>query len=119
MSASRATSPLQLRWLRLTPGDTKFTPPRTPANLVARRRLVRQLVDTDAELVTVTAPAGYGKTTLLAEWAQATQLPIAWLTLETTDTEPAALLTSLTGALETLEPVRSRPSGWPRAWTGT
>jgi LuxR family maltose regulon positive regulatory protein len=40
----------------------------------------------------VSAPAGWGKTTLVAEWAHQTDLPVAWVDLEEADNDPVALL---------------------------
>ncbi|MDA0181358.1 LuxR C-terminal-related transcriptional regulator [Solirubrobacter phytolaccae] len=50
-----------------------------PASAVPRTRLVRQLTTTDAPIVLVVAPAGYGKTTLLEEWAARDPRPFTWL----------------------------------------
>ena len=50
-------------------------------------------------LVCVCAPAGYGKTTLLRQWAAADDRPVAWLTLDDGDNDPALLLGYLTAAL--------------------
>ena len=46
------------------------------------------------------APTGYGKTTLLAQWAAKDRRPFAWLTLDDRDNDPAVLLTSITAALD-------------------
>ena len=46
-------------------------------------------------MVGITAPAGYGKSTLLAEWAHAEDRPVAWVSLDRFDDDPAALLTVL------------------------
>jgi LuxR family maltose regulon positive regulatory protein len=52
----------------------------------------------------LTAPAGFGKTNLLIEWAGKTKLPIAWLTLDSGDNDPVRLFQYVIGALRTLEP---------------
>ena len=54
----------------------------------------------DHRVVAVTAPAGYGKSTLLAEWAHVEDRPIAWVSLDTFDDDPAALLFTLAAAYE-------------------
>jgi ATP/maltotriose-dependent transcriptional regulator MalT len=55
-------------------------PPARPAGLVARPRLVRRLVEAhDIPLALLVAPAGYGKTTLLAEWADNDPRSFAWM----------------------------------------
>src|SRR4051812_43644315 len=60
------------------------TPARAPfrPGLVARERLVARLAAArHAPLVLLVAPAGYGKTTTLAEWAEQDERPFAWVTL--------------------------------------
>src|SRR5512135_320429 len=56
--------------------------PRPRRGVVARTALVGRLRTTDAPVVTVVAPAGFGKTTLLAQWAERDPRPCAWLSLE-------------------------------------
>jgi LuxR family maltose regulon positive regulatory protein len=71
--------------------------------LVARARLVRRLMEVrDVSLALLVAPAGYGKTTTLLEWAQHDERPFAWVALERADDEPAHLLASLARATDTL-----------------
>jgi LuxR family maltose regulon positive regulatory protein len=68
--------------------------------MVVRTLLVRRLRGAGGvPLVLVVAPAGYGKTTLLAQWADRDRRPFAWLTLEQADNDPAQLLTSITSVL--------------------
>jgi LuxR family transcriptional regulator, maltose regulon positive regulatory protein len=55
--------------------------------------------------VTVVAPAGYGKTTLLALWAAADDRPFAWLSLDAYDNDPIILLTHLAVALDRISPL--------------
>jgi LuxR family maltose regulon positive regulatory protein len=55
----------------------------------------------------VLAPAGYGKTTLLADWAAADDRPFAWVRLSATERDPLRLVSALATALEAIEPV-----GW-------
>jgi len=68
---------------------TRFRPPPLRRDLVARPRL-RALLDagTERSLTLVSAPAGFGKTTLLAEWAAAAVRPVAWLSLDEADADP-------------------------------
>ncbi len=56
-------------------------------------------------VVSIAASAGYGKTTLLAQWAAAEGRPVAWLTLDDLDNDPAVLLSYLAAALDRIEPV--------------
>jgi LuxR family maltose regulon positive regulatory protein len=73
------------------------TPPVTfGPGLVARARLVRRLMEVrDASLALLVAPAGYGKTTTLLEWAQHDARAFAWVALERADDEPERLRASL------------------------
>jgi LuxR family transcriptional regulator, maltose regulon positive regulatory protein len=82
---------------------TKLRVPRTRPNLVARPRL-RDALATGEErpLTLVSAPAGFGKTTLLAEWLEdrsGDERFVAWLSLEESDNDPARFLTYLITAL--------------------
>ncbi|HLO32056.1 MAG TPA: LuxR C-terminal-related transcriptional regulator [Anaerolineales bacterium] len=50
----------------------------------------------------ISAPAGFGKTTLLSEWIVGTRRPVAWLSLDEPDNDPTRFLTYLVAALETI-----------------
>jgi LuxR family maltose regulon positive regulatory protein len=70
---------------------------------VVRRRLVDRLDQAgDRPVVLVSAPAGFGKTTLLAQWLASSPLPriTAWVTLDPADEDPVRLWTYLATALE-------------------
>jgi LuxR family maltose regulon positive regulatory protein len=54
-------------------------------------------------LTLVSAPAGFGKTTLLAQWIAESGLPAAWLSLEAEDNDPTRFLSYLIAALQTLD----------------
>jgi LuxR family maltose regulon positive regulatory protein len=58
-----------------------------------------------ARLVSVVAPPGYGKTTLLAQWAERRVGRVAWITVDGRDNDPAVLLTYLAAALDRVEPI--------------
>src|SRR5689334_19655404 len=78
--------------------------PRLPAQHVSRSRLLALLEqDVTRPLTLISAPAGSGKTTLLAEWASATTMPVAWLSLEATENDPTRFLAYLTAALNRLD----------------
>jgi LuxR family maltose regulon positive regulatory protein len=49
----------------------------------------------ECTLMLVSAPAGFGKTTLLAQWLAESGMPVAWLSLEAQDNDPVRLPTSL------------------------
>jgi LuxR family maltose regulon positive regulatory protein len=59
----------------------------------------------EARVVHITAPAGYGKTTLLAQWAARDPRPFAWVSLDRRDNDPAALLTYLASAIDAIQQV--------------
>jgi LuxR family maltose regulon positive regulatory protein len=69
---------------------TKIGVPRTRADLLPRSYLLTHLAEATArELVLVSTPAGFGKTTLLASWARNTGKTVAWLSLDQDDNDPA------------------------------
>ena len=80
--------------------QSSITPPRLPVQHVARPRLLALLGQGLRGPVTlVSAPAGSGKTTLLAEWAATIARPVAWLSCEEAENDPARFLSSLIAAL--------------------
>lgn len=110
---------------------TKFQPPRPPPALIRRTRLVAALREAliSSRLTLISAPAGYGKTTLLAALAAAPgdfapgsgsvraagaacvpgesmgpARPLAWLTLDVEDNDPTVFLAGLIAALRRLQP---------------
>ena len=81
---------------------------RTPpviARIVPRPRLTR-LLSSASQLVVLAAPAGYGKTTALCEWAAHDERPFAWVRLEPEDDDPTCLEASVALAVERVEPER-------------
>src|SRR5918994_5368463 len=81
----------------------KLYVPRHRADAVPRSRLHERL-DEGArhDLTVVSAPAGFGKTTLLADWSQRSELPVAWVSLDERDDDPARFLLYLITAIETI-----------------
>ncbi len=83
---------------------TKLYVPKLRSGSVRRPRLLERLQrSAAARLVLVSAPAGFGKTTLLAEWLDAGSVSgrsVAWLALDRTDNQPAAFWTYVTAALQ-------------------
>ena len=65
---------------------------------VSRGRLIERARASGARVVSVAAPAGYGKSTLLAEWAATERRHVAWASLDRTDVDPAALLSVIAAA---------------------
>jgi LuxR family transcriptional regulator, maltose regulon positive regulatory protein len=83
---------------------TKLHVPRPRTHLVPRARLVERLRHgVSRPLTLVSAPAGYGKTTLLAQWFMESGLPVAWLSLEAEDNDPTRFLSYLVVALQTID----------------
>ena len=87
--------------------ETKLYIPRWRSGLVPRARLIERL-DQGAErkLTLVSAPAGFGKTTLLAEWVAATpagERPAAWVALDQSDNDPALFWAYFIAALQTVQ----------------
>ena len=56
------------------------------------------------KLTLVSAPAGFGKTTLVTEWLSRLEHPVAWLSLDEEDNDPARFLSYLVAALQTVDP---------------
>jgi LuxR family maltose regulon positive regulatory protein len=81
---------------------TKLHVPRPRTHLVPRAHLVERLQHgMDRALTLVSAPAGFGKTTLLAQWCAGSGKPVAWLSLEAEDNDPTRFLAYLIAALQT------------------
>lgn len=67
--------------------QTKLYPPRLPGGLVYRRHLIEQLDQSPNRLTIVSAPAGYGKSTLVTQWMESGARQYAWLSLDPYDTD--------------------------------
>jgi len=83
---------------------TKLFPPRPRVDLVHRERLIELLrTGVSAPLTVVRAPAGWGKSTLVAEWVHRDRVPVGWVSLDAGDDDPhrfwAYLLTAVDRAL--------------------
>ena len=88
---------------------TKVHVPPLHGNLVNRGSLVSRLnegIARGCRLTLISAPAGYGKSTLLSEWNAQAGLPVAWLSLEKGENTPARFWSYFIAALNTLEPVQ-------------
>jgi len=84
--------------------ESKFHPPRARTGIVIRTALVERLAATTAPVITVAAPPGYGKTTLMAQWAERTGSRVAWLSCDAGDNDPVVLLSALAVALDRIGP---------------
>lgn len=108
---------LQVKPAQVTPGAapapdpdipllaTKVHVPQPSPHLVPRARLIERLQrGLEQTLILVSAPAGFGKTTLLAQWLAESRLPAAWLSLDADDDDPLRFVAAFLGALQTLDP---------------
>src|SRR5262245_19444010 len=88
--------------------ETKLYLPRVRRQLVSRARLVDALRRTlESSLTLISAPAGFGKTTLLADWIAAMpaeQASFAWLSLDEQDNNPHVFWTYVIAALRRVAP---------------
>ena len=85
---------------------TKLNVPSTRTNIVTRSRLLRRLDEgTSRKLTLISAPAGFGKTTVLGDWILRSALPVGWISLDAEDNDPARFLSYLVAALRTVEAV--------------
>ena len=78
--------------------EAKLTVPHPRPGSVSRAALIETAREGDCRVVGITAPAGYGKSTLLAEWADLEDRRVAWVSLDRLDDDPSALLTLLASA---------------------
>lgn len=84
---------------------TKLTIPSFPrTEYVSRQRLLNQCEQIEQKKVTICiAPAGYGKTTLMAEWAVRNRHPVAWVSLDKSDNNPVRFWAHVIAALSFIE----------------
>ena len=83
-----------------------YVPPPRP-KVVLRPRLIERLnegIAASRKLTLISAAAGFGKTTLVSEWIAGCDRPVAWLSLDEGDNDPAQFLTYLISALQTFAP---------------
>ena len=86
----------------------KLLRPRVRPGTIGRPALIERLARGDTSIVSVSAPAGYGKTTLLAQWAECNGQAFAWVSVDEADNDPKVLLTYVATALDAVEPVDGR-----------
>src|SRR5436190_8513487 len=83
----------------------RIRPPASPSDLVSRPRLLRRLDEAAGLSCLVAAPAGFGKTTLMAQWArQAESGRVAWLSIDETEAEPSFFWAAVAAALRAVDP---------------
>ncbi len=93
--------------------EAKITVPNPQPGSVSRAPLIRAARESGCRVIGVTAPAGYGKSTLLIEWARSERRPVGWVSLDRLDDDPSALLmllasafTRVTGRTDLIDDVR-------------
>src|ERR1700727_519507 len=89
---------------------SKLRRPLARPGAIRRAALLEKLdLDSSGPIVSVQAPAGYGKSTLLAQWAGSiSSQAIAWVSVDEQDNDPKLLLTYVAKALDAIEPVGGR-----------
>lgn len=85
--------------------STKLYIPHSRPDLVRRSHLIDHLnLGLHGKLALVSAPAGFGKTTLVTEWLASIERPAVWLSLDENDSDPVRFLTYIVSAFQTLAP---------------
>jgi LuxR family transcriptional regulator, maltose regulon positive regulatory protein len=88
---------------------SKLRRPLVRHGTVRRSPLVERLAHGDRRpIVSVVAPPGYGKTTVLAQWAERNGQSFAWVSVDEQDNDPKVLLTYVAQALDAVEPIDER-----------
>ncbi len=86
--------------------ESKLRPPAPRPGIVHRAGLLDRLAaGPPTPVISVVAPAGYGKTTLLAQWAERCAPRAAWVSVDDRDNDPAVLLAHLVAAIDRIEPI--------------
>src|SRR6476661_6502868 len=81
-----------------------YIPPPAPKAVPRPHLLARLNAGLHRPLTLISAPAGFGKTTLVSAWVAGCGRPVAWLSLDAGDSDPARFLTYLVAALRTIAP---------------
>jgi LuxR family transcriptional regulator, maltose regulon positive regulatory protein len=81
-----------------------FAPPPSPQSVLRQRLLQRLDAGLQGKLTLVCAPAGFGKSTLVAAWVQACEHPSAWLSLDEADRDVDQFVAYLTASLRSVSP---------------
>jgi len=82
---------------------TKLYIPPARLKVILRPNLIERLNEgLHCKLTLISAPAGFGKTTLVSEWVAGCKRPVAWLSLDEGDNDPTCFLTYLVAALQTI-----------------
>ena len=87
--------------------EAKLAAPSIRSGTVAKADVITQLCTMNVPITSVVAPAGYGKTTLYARWAEADPRPFAWVALDARDNDAVVFLRYIAAALHQVEPLPS------------
>jgi LuxR family transcriptional regulator, maltose regulon positive regulatory protein len=88
---------------------SKLRPPAVRSGTIRRPSLIERLAgDASRPVVSVVAPAGYGKTTLLSHWAENSSQAFAWVSVDEEDNDPKVLLSYVARALDAVQLVGSQ-----------
>ena len=88
---------------------SKLRPPPGRSGTIRRSSLLERLArDDSCPIVSVVAPPGYGKTTLLSHWAERNGQAFAWVSIDEKDNDPRVLLSYVAKALDAVQPVGGR-----------
>jgi LuxR family transcriptional regulator, maltose regulon positive regulatory protein len=85
--------------------EVKLAGPSSRPGTVAKADAIARLCTSTLPFATVVAPAGYGKTTLLAKWAEADPRPFAWVALDGRDDDALVFLRYIAAAIHGVEPI--------------
>jgi LuxR family transcriptional regulator, maltose regulon positive regulatory protein len=116
--ARLALEPRTATRLATVPVTRLRRPPRLRPGMLRRERLLRRLAHSShVPFVLLVAPAGYGKTTLLAQWLQSERRKTGWISLDEADDDPGRVLAVVANALDEIQPgrLRSVPDGEVRS----
>ena len=85
--------------------EVKLGVPVVREGTVAKTELIGRLSESEHPFVSVLAPAGYGKTTLLAKWTEADPRRFAWVALDGRDADAVVFLRHIAAAIHRIEPL--------------
>ncbi|MDY7031327.1 MAG: LuxR C-terminal-related transcriptional regulator [Thermodesulfobacteriota bacterium] len=88
----------------LIPLRTKLCVPPPLSSWISRSHLIKRMDEGfERKLTCISAPAGFGKTTLLVDWIHQNKIPVAWLSVDKGDNDPVYFLSYVITGLQTLE----------------
>ena len=106
-SSSSSLSDTNAKWpenQHLTPLRTKLCVPPLRAGWISRPRLEKRMDEGfERKLTLISAPAGFGKTTLLVDWIHRHKMPTAWFSVDKSDNDPLHFLTCVILGLQSLD----------------